>query len=216
MENVDLDVMRKLSYGLFVLTSRDSQKDNGCIVNVSAQLTSTPLRIMIAVNKGNLTHDLIMESNLFNLNVLTEATPMEVLKHFGFQSGKLMDKFKSFSDCERSKNGLLYLNRYSCGFMSGTVVQKVDLVTHTMFIADVSEARVLSEESPLTYTYYHKYTKLGVSPSVATPAAEMAETPRKGKWVCEICGYEYEGDEVPDDFVCPICSHGKEAFTLQG
>lgn len=218
MEKVDLNIFKKVSYGLYVLTSKSKGHDNGCIVNVVVQVTTSPLQVVLAVNKGNLTHDMMVESGLFNVNVLSEEASMEVFKHFGFQSGKQVDKFQDFRHCERSDNGLFFLNAYSCGFLSGKVTQMFDLGTHTLFIATVTESRVFSDTMPITYDFYQKYTKPGLKPTPSSaPKEPKKEATAKPKvWVCEICGYEYEGDELPDDFVCPICSHGKEAFTLQG
>lgn len=199
---MDTQVLRNLSYGLFVLTTKIGIKDNGCIINVASQVTDNPVRIVIAVNKGNLTHDLVLSSGVFNLNILTEETPMKVFEHFGFQSGRDVNKF---ADCEvtmRSDNGLLYLPKYSNSYISGKVVETVDMGTHTLFVAEVTEAVKLSDAKSLTYTYYHEHIK--PKPTVTTDGTT--------KWVCQICGYEYEGAEVPDDFICPWCSHGKADF----
>ncbi len=201
---IDTNVMRQLSYGLFVLTSKVGDKDNGCIVNVAVQVTENPMRVVIAVNKNNLTHDQILESGIFNLNILTEQTPMDVFRHFGFQSGRNVDKFKDCKERLQSANGVLYLPKYINGYISGKVIQTIDLTTHTMFIAEVSEAVKFSNEPSLTYAYYHQYVKPKPAPA---PVAENTT-----RWVCQICGYIYEGEEVPDDFICPWCKHGKADF----
>ena len=194
--------MFKLSYGLFVLTAKDGGKDNGCIINTVQQVTSTPNRISIAVNKQNYTHDMILKTGIFNVSVLTEETPFEVFKHFGFQSGRDVDKFASCTEDVRSENGLKYLPKYCNAVMSGKVIQTVDCGTHTLFIADVTFAQVLSDAPSVTYEYYFANIK---------PKPQKSE---KKKYVCKICGYVYEGDELPADFVCPLCKHGAEDFEL--
>ncbi len=201
MGNVDPKTIFRISYGLYVLTAREGDKDNGCIINTAVQLTSTPLQIMISVNKSNLTHDMVLSTGKFNLSLLTEQTPMNVIQHFGFQSGRTVNKF---ADCEsehRSVNGLLYVPKYTNAFISAHVIKTVDVGTHTIFIAEVTEAQMLSDERSLTYAYYQE----NIKPKVAATAG-------KTKWVCKVCGYVYEGDELPDDFICPWCKHGKEDF----
>ena len=205
MGNMDLNVLRELSYGLFVLTTRSGQKDNGCIINVASQVTDVPFQVIIAVNKRNLTHDMIMESECFNLNILSEQAPMKVFQHFGFQSGHDVDKFAQWENAKRSANGVLYLTRFSNGYLGCEVRQTVDLRTHTLFVAEVVDAVQMSQEQSMTYAFYHQNVK-------TKPAAQ---TTGKTRWVCEVCGYVYEGDEVPDDFICPLCKHGKDAFVKE-
>ena len=196
--------MFKLSYGLFVLTakSRDGA-DNGCIINTVMQVTDNPKRITIAVNKANFTHDLIAETGVFNVSVLTEEAPFKVFQTFGFQSGRDTDKF---AGCEsapaRSANGLRYVPKYTNAFISGKVIQAEDMGTHTVFTAEVTEAKVLSDERSVTYAYYFDHIK---------PKPQPVAEDKKG-FVCKICGYVYEGDELPPDYICPLCKHGAEDF----
>lgn len=200
---IDTTALFKLSYGLFVLTARDGKKDNGCIINTATQLTSSPCRIAVTVNKQNYTHDMIVKTDAFNLSVLSEEAPFKVFEHFGFQSGKNVDKF---ADCEsenRTGNGILYVPKYTNAVISCAVVATVDCGTHTMFIADVTETKTLSSAPSMTYQYYFDNVK-------PKPAAK-ADAPKKG-YVCKICGYVYEGEELPADFVCPLCKHGAEDF----
>ncbi|MEI3340309.1 MAG: flavin reductase [Eubacterium sp.] len=199
---IDNSAFFKLSYGLFVLTARDGEKDNGCIINTVTQLTDTPKRITIAVNKQNLTHDMILKTGVFNVSVLTEEVPFKVFQHFGFQSGRDVDKF---ADCEvqaRAQNGLMYLPKYTNAFFSAQVIEAKDYGTHTLFIADVTQAQVLSEEKSVTYAYYFEHIK---------PKPAPVDEQKKG-FVCKICGYVYEGEELPADFICPLCKHGAEDF----
>lgn len=194
--------MFQLSYGLFVLSAKDGDKDNGCIVNTVQQVTTTPNRISAAVNKDNFTHDMIRDTGSFNVSILSEEVTFDIFKHFGFQSGRNVDKLKDFHDYERSSNGIIYLNKYANAFLSASVAETVDLGTHTMFIADVTDGEVLSQVPSVTYAYYHKHVK---------PQPQETETKKSG-WRCKICGYIYEGDELPADFICPICKHGASDF----
>ena len=191
----------KLSYGLFVLTAREGEKDNGCIINTAQLLTDTPKRITIAVNKQNLTHDMILRTGVFNVSVLTEKVPFKVFQHFGFQSGRDTDKFAGWEG-PRSANGLCYLPEYTNALLSGRVISTADYGTHTLFVAEVTEARILSEEPSVTYSYYFQHIK---------PKPQPQAEKKKG-FVCKICGYVYEGDTLPEDFICPLCKHGAADF----
>ena len=191
----------KLSYGLFVLTAREGEKDNGCIINTAQLLTDTPKRITIAVNKQNLTHDMVLRTGVFNVSVLTEKVPFKVFQHFGFQSGRDTDKFAGWEG-PRSANGLCYLPEYTNALLSGRVISTADYGTHTLFVAEVTEARILSEEPSVTYSYYFQHIK---------PKPQPQAEQKKG-FVCKICGYVYEGDTLPEDFICPLCKHGAEDF----
>ena len=193
--------MFKLSYGLFVLTARDGSRDNGCIINTVTQLTDSPKRISIAVNKQNLTHDMVLKTGVFNVSILSESAPFAIFKHYGFQSGREVDKFAGVPALARAQNGVYYLPDSTNAFLSGKVTQTIDLGTHTLFIADVTEARVLSDVPSMTYAYYFENVK-------PKPAALQKQT----GWVCRICGYVYEGEELPPDFICPLCKHGAEDF----
>ena len=202
---IDNKAIFNISYGLFVLVARQGDKDNACIINVAQQVTSDPLQLMICVNKQNLTHDMVLRTLKFNLCPLSEEATLKPFQHFGFQSGKTVYKF---AECEtelRTENGLRYLPKYINSVISCVVTKSIDLGTHTMFIARVMEAQVLTDSPSITYAYYQQHIK--PKPAVATPTA-------KKRWVCEVCGYVYEGDEVPDDFVCPWCKHGKSDFKL--
>lgn len=202
---MDQNVMFKISYGLFVITAKESGFDNGCIINTTMQVTETPNQVVIAVNKANKTHDMIKETKKFNLSMLSENTPFEVFKQFGYQSGKTVDKFADFKEKKRSSNGLYYITTYANAYISADVVQEIDLQTHTLFIAKVTDGDNLSESPSVTYTYYQDHIK---------PKLELPKTEKKGKtaWLCKICGFIYEGEELPPDYICPICKHGVQDF----
>lgn len=192
-------VMFKLTYGLFVLTAKDGGKDNGCIINTAMQVTAEPNRIIIVVNKQNYTHDMIMKTKEFNVSMIDTDADFELFKHFGFQSGRDVDKMSGVS-FSRSENGVAYLNEMVNGYISGRVISTTDLGSHTMFLADVVGGDVLSDAGSVTYSYYHKNIK---------PAPQPVK--KKG-WICKICGYVYEGEELPPDFICPICKHPASDF----
>ena len=202
---IDPNAMFKFSYGLFVLTAQDGGKDNGCIINTATQLTDTPKRITIAVNKANLTHDMILKTGVFNVSVLSEDVQMDTFQRFGFQSGRNADKFAGCEGLQRSANGLYYLTGCTNAVLSGKVIASYDFGTHTLFIADVTEAKVLSKEPSVTYAYYFAHIKPKPMP------AAMSEGPKTG-WICKICGFIYEGEELPADYICPICKHGASDF----
>jgi len=199
---MDKSALFKLSYGLFVLTARQDGKDNGCIINTVMQVTDTPLRIQIAVNKGNLTHDMIAATGEFNVSVLSQDAVFWVFQHYGFQSGRDVDKFANIPE-SRSGNGIRYIEGCTNAYLSGKVFQTVDCGTHTVFYAEVTDAKVLSDVPSMTYQYYFDHVK---------PKPQPAQ---KEKWVCKICGYVHEGDTLPADFICPWCKHGAEAFEKQ-
>ncbi len=188
-----------IGYGLYVITSNDGVKDNGMIANTVCQLTSNPVRIGVTLNKGSYTHGVIKNTGIMNVNCLSTDAPFKVFEVFGFSSGKNTNKFENCSP-NRSANGLAYLPKYINAFMSLEVLEYIDLDTHGMFICALDECDVLSDKETMTYTYYHKNVK---------PKPE-AET-KKG-WVCTVCGYVHDEDELPDDFVCPLCTHGREVF----
>ncbi|MDD6616667.1 MAG: flavin reductase [Lachnospiraceae bacterium] len=197
---MDPSAFFKLSYGLFVLTAKDGAKDNGCIINTVLQVTDTPKRILIAVNKANYTHDMIQKTGVFNVSVLTTDVPFKVFQQFGFQSGRDVDKFAGDAEA-RTANGLRYIPEYSNAVLSGKVINSYDYDTHTVFVADVTEAVTLSNVPSVTYQYYFDHIKPKPQPT----------TEKKG-FVCKICGYIYEGDELPADYICPLCKHGAEDF----
>ncbi|MEG1890761.1 MAG: flavin reductase [Clostridia bacterium] len=200
---MDSTALFTLSYGLYVLTAKDAQHDNACIVNTVSQLTDTPPRICVSVNKANFTNELIRNTGLFNVSVLTQDTPFSTFQHFGFQSGRTVDKFANRND-PRSANGLRYLTEHANALLSGKVTDALDFDTHTMFIADLTEAVKLSGEPSLTYSYYFDHIKPKPQPK-----------PKRG-FVCKICGYFYEGDELPPDIICPLCKHGAADFEAVG
>ena len=193
------ETLFKLSYGLFVLSARDGEKDNGCIINTVMQITDTPLQIAVGINKDNYTYEMIEKTGVFNVSVLTEDVPFSVFEDFGFKSGRTEDKFSSFKDKERSENGIFYMTKYSNAFISAKVVKTLDCGTHMMLIAEVTDAKILSDAPSVTYDYYFKNIK------------PKPEAKKKG-YVCKICGYVYEGDPLPDDFICPLCKHPASDF----
>ncbi len=195
----DMRALFHIGYGLYVVTSNDGKKDNGLIVNTVTQVTNTPNRIAVTINKENYSHHVIKQTGKMNINCLTVDAPFSVFEAFGFRSGRNVDKF---ADCTplRSDNGLAFLPRYINAVMSLKVEQYVDLDTHGMFICSVTEARVISDKETMTYTYYQNHVK------------PKPQTEGKKGYVCKVCGYVYEGDELPEDFVCPLCKHGAADF----
>ncbi|MBQ2915259.1 MAG: flavin reductase [Clostridia bacterium] len=195
----DMAALFNIGYGLYVVTSNDGKKDNGLIVNTVTQVTNTPNRIAVTINKENYSHHIIKQTGIMNVNCLTEDATFAVFEKFGFTSGRNTDKF---AECEplRSDNGLIFLPRFINSFMSLKVEQYIDLDTHGMFICSVTEARVLSDKEAMTYSYYQKNVK------------PKPETEGKTGYVCNVCGYIYEGDVLPDDIVCPLCKHGAADF----
>ncbi len=201
---MDNKVLFNIGYGLYVLTANEGEKDNGCIINTVMQVTSDPLQIAIAVNKKNYTNEMIQRTKKFNVSILSESSKFEIFKHFGFQSGRDVDKFASFYDTKRSPNGVLYITQNTNSYMSAYVKQEIDLGTHTLFIARLVAAEILSEEPTVTYTYYQNNIK-----------PKPQKTEKKG-WICQICGYIYEGEYLPPDFICPICKHSAADFEKIG
>lgn len=200
---MDKKAMYNLTYGLFVLTARLGEKDNGCIINTAGQVTSTPNRISITVNKDNLTHDLVKESGKFNISILSERASFDLFKHFGFQSGREVNKFDGYTACKRSENGLYYITEGTNAYISATVEQTIDLGSHTMFIASVDDMEVLASDPSASYAYYQSSIK---------PKPEKKDAGGKTVWRCTVCGYVYEGDVLTDDFVCPLCKHPASDF----
>lgn len=195
----DLTALFNIGYGLYVVTSNDGKKDNGLIVNTVSQVTNSPNRIAVTINKDNYSHHVIKQTGKMNINCLSVDAPFSVFENFGFRSGRNVDKFEG-SEPLRSDNGLAFLPRYINSFMSLKVEQYVDLDTHGMFICSVTEARVISDVETMTYTYYQKNVK------------PRPQTEGKKGFVCKVCGYIYEGDELPEDFICPLCKHGAADF----
>ncbi len=197
---MDKKAMYKLTYGLFILTAKEGEKDNGCIVNTVTQVTTEPNRITVAVNKKNYTHDMIQRTGAFNVSVLTENSKFGTYKHWGFQSGADVDKMESVT-FQRAENGIAYIADECNAYISAKVVSATDLGTHTLFLADVTDACALSEDESVTYSYYQRKIK----------TAPKADGAKKG-FVCTVCGYIYEGDTLPEDFVCPWCKHPASDF----
>lgn len=197
---MDNNAMFKISYGLYVLTTKDNEKQNGCIINTVMQVTDNPKKICIAVNKSNYTHDMLMENKCFNVSVISEKAKFDLFKHFGFQSGREVDKFKDYPYAKQAMNDVYYITEGVNAYISAYVNETVDLGTHTLFIANVVNAVTLNDDPSATYDFYHKNIK-------NVPATE-----KKTGWVCKICGYVYEGEELPEDYICPLCKHGAEDF----
>ncbi len=195
--------MYQLTYGLFVLTARMGEKDNGCIINTAAQVTSSPNRISITVNKDTLTHDMIKETGKFNISVLSEHAGFDIFKHFGFQSGRTADKFDGYPFCRRSANGLYYITEGTNAYISAKVEQTIDVGSHTMFIALVEDMDVISDVPSATYSYYQSSIK---------PKPESPASTGKTVWRCVVCGYIYEGETLPADYICPLCKHPASDF----
>ena len=194
-----------IQYGLFVITTCDNGQDNGCISNTVAQVTAQPNRISVALNKGNFTTELIQRSGRFTASIISEAADFELFKHFGFQSGRTVNKFADFTDCRRVSNGTFAITRGTNAFISADVEQAIDLGTHMLFVGLVTEMEVLADVPSATYNYYQSNIK-----PKPQPVGKTAEG--KTIWRCSICGYEYVGEELPDDFICPICKHPASDF----
>lgn len=203
MADIDPKALFHLSYGLYVLTAGENGKDNGCIINTAAQLTAQPQRITLFVNKQNYTNEMIQRTGLFNVSMLDQSAPFSLFEHFGFQSGRDTDKFAGRGD-PRADNGLRYLGEHCNGVLSGKVTDALDYGTHTLFVADLTQAFTLNDEPSMTYAYYFANVKPKPQPK-----------PKRG-FVCKICGYFYEGETLPPDFVCPLCKHGAQDFEPVG
>ncbi len=195
----DLNALFNIGYGLYVVTSNDGTRDNGLIVNTVSQVTNTPNRVAVTINKANYSYHIIQQTGILNVNCLDVSAPFSVFQNFGFRSGRTADKFEGIEEL-RSDNGLRFLPRYVNSFMSLKVESVVDLDTHGMFICSVTEARVMSDRQTMSYTYYQDNVK------------PKPETEGKKGFVCKVCGWVYEGDTLPDDIVCPLCKHGAADF----
>ena len=195
----DFKALFKIGYGLYVVTSNDGKKDNGIIVNSVTQVTDSPNRVAVCINKQNYSHHVIKQQGVMNVNCLSVDAPFSIFQRFGFQSGRNVDKFENF-EVLKSDNGLVFLPKYINSFMSLKVEQYLDLDTHGMFICSVTEARVLSDRETMTYNYYQEKVK------------PKPNTEGKNGFVCKVCGYVYEGSELPEDFICPLCKHGVQDF----
>ena len=198
---MDTNALFKIGYGLYVLTANENGKDNGCIINTVMQVTSDPLQIAIAVNKQNYTNEMVLRTRKFNVSTIAEGAKFDLFKHFGFQSGKGVNKFETFSDVKRSNNGVLYVTQNTNSYMSAYVQKEIDLGTHTLFIGQLIDAECFNDIPTVTYDFYQKNIK---------PKPEAS--PQKKGWRCKICGYVYEGEELPPDYICPWCKHGVQDF----
>ena len=202
---MDKKAMYKLSYGLFVLTAKEGEKDNGCIINTAIQAASEPNQLSICVNKQNYTHDMVKRTGEFTVSVLSQNADFELFKHFGFQSGRDVNKFENFTQCSHGTNGIYYITEGTNAYLSVKVKKTEDLGSHTMFIGEITDMEVLSEAPSVTYDYYLNNIK---------PKPQAVGTAEGGQiiWRCTICGYEYVGEELPEDFICPICKHPASDF----
>ena len=205
-ESMAKNPMNNLSYGLFVLTAAEGEKHNGCIINTVTQVTTEPNQITIAVNTANYTNEMIRRTGKFTVSVLSEEADFDLFKHFGFQSGRNVDKFADFTDARPVENGTMCITRGTNAYISAKVVQEIDLSTHTLFLAEVTASEVLADVPSATYAYYHAHIK---------PAPAPKKPEGKAVWVCQICGYVYEGDPIPADFICPLCKHPASDFERQ-
>ena len=196
---IDSKVLFDISYGLYVVTVNDGVRDGGCIVNTVTQLTSSPLKVAVCINRANYSHDVIKSTGKMNINCLSVKAPFALFEKFGFQSGRDAEKFKDITP-SRSENGLAILPENITSFISLSVDSYTDLGTHGMFICTVTETGKINDDENMTYTYYHKNVK------------PKPKTDKKRGYVCKICGYVYEGEELPPDFICPLCKHGAEDF----
>ncbi len=206
MANIDNKTLYNIGYGLYVITTHDGVKHNGMICNTVIQLTSTPLVVGVTINKSNYTCDIIQSNGVMNVNLLTESAPFSLFEKYGFASGRDVNKFEN-TVYTLSENGLAVLNEYINSYMSLKVKQSIDLGTHVMFVCDVTEAEVITNEPSMTYAYYHK----NVKPKPAAKSNPATDDAPRG-YMCKICGYVYEGHPLPDDFVCPLCKHPASDF----
>lgn len=201
---MDKSALYKLSYGLFVVTAREGEQDNGCIINTAIQAASAPNQLSICVSKANHTHDMILRTGAYTVSVLTQDASFALFQRFGFQSGREVDKFANDQGSIRGKNGILYVTESTNAYISVKVTKTEDLGSHTMFIGEITDMEVLSDVPSVTYGYYMEHIK-------PKPQASAAAT-GKTVWRCKICGYEYEGEELPADYICPLCKHPASDF----
>ena len=197
---MNTNALFKIGYGLYVLTAREGEKDNGCIVNSVMQVTSDPLQVAVCVNKNNYTCEMIQHTRKFNISVLSEDTKFEIFKNFGYQCGRNIEKFANFPYTKRSNNGVLFITKDTNSYFSAYVQKEIDLGSHIMFIAELVDAEVLSNLPTVTYNYYQSNIK-----------PNFNNTDKKG-WRCKICGFIYENENLPQDYICPICKHGAVDF----
>ena len=197
---MNANALFKISYGLFILTAEENGFDNGCVINTLIQQTGNPCTVSVTVNKANKTCEMIKSTGKFNVSVISENAPFELFRHFGFQSGRDTDKFRDYPNSERAENGIYYIPGYTNAYFCCKVKSVTDLGTHLLFIAEVEDAEILSDFESMTYDFYHKNVK-----------PKPQKTEKKG-YRCKICGYIYEGETLPEDFVCPVCKHPASDF----
>ena len=202
---MNIKALYNLTYGVYLMSANENGKDNACIINTAVQVANNPTRISVAAIKGNLTHDMIVATGKLNLSALSVDAPFSLFEHFGMKSGRDVDKFATFTDVARSENGLLYLTKHATAFLSLNVVESHDLGSHTLFIGELVDAEVLEKAENCTYGYYQTVIKASATKPVA-----------KTGWRCTVCNHVYEGENLPDDYICPICKHGKEDFEKIG
>jgi flavin reductase (DIM6/NTAB) family NADH-FMN oxidoreductase RutF len=201
MKQQDIPALFKASYGLYLLSAKNADQDNACLINTFLQITSNaPIVCLISVNKQNFTNEMIARIRKFNLSVLTVETPFELLKRFGYQSGREVDKFQDFTGFARSENSLIYLTDCANAFLSFDVLEMIDFGTHTLFTATLAESQTLNHKESMTYDYYQRNVKPKPQPD------------KKTGYRCNICGYVYEGETLSPDFICPLCKHGAADF----
>lgn len=208
-EKMEKQVLFNLGYGLYVLTANYNGKDNGCIINTVMQVRDTPATIIIGVNKENYTNEMIEKTLQFNVSIISEGAGYELFKHFGFQSGKNVEKFQDYKYAKRADNDIYYITENTNSYLSAKVIETIDAGTHNLFLAEVTVSKVLSNEKTMTYDYYHEKVK-NQDDADTDNKTEKEESTKK--YLCEVCGYIYEGEELPADFICPWCKHGIDAF----
>lgn len=200
---MDNKALFKLSYGLYVLTAANSEKLNGCIINTAVQAAENPNLLSICVNKANYTCDMLKTGENFSVSVISQDADFELFKHFGFQSGKSADKFGDFKDFSLDTQGIPYVTKGTNAYISAKITKTQDLGSHIMFIGEIYDAKVLNDVASATYEYYFEHIK---------PKPPKTEKSGETVWVCKICGYEYKGEELPSDFICPLCKHPASDF----
>ena len=198
-------ILNNISYGLFVLTASKDGKDNGCIINTASQLASDPLTICVAVNKANFTCDMISSTKKFTVSILSQAATFDTFKHFGFSSGRDTDKFSGYADCKRVANGTMAVTAGTNAYISVDVTNQIDLGSHILFLGTPTDGEILSDIPSATYAYYFE--------NIKPKPQKVGETPEgQTIWRCKICGYEYVGEELPEDYICPLCKHPASDF----
>lgn len=197
------EALYKISYGLFILSAHADGNDNACIINTAIQVSDSPNILSISINKSNYTHDMIMKTGKFTISVINQDADFELFKHFGFQTGKNIDKFKNFQETERNKDGILYVTKSTNAYISVNVDKTIDLPSHTIFIGGISDMQKLNDVPSATYEYYFNNIK---------PKPTNDNTENQTIWRCKICGYEYKGENLPPNFICPLCKHSAADF----